>query len=599
MSAAIVSSIDALISATAIPTNSPSTEAPSPNADARPEVTKPSPGQPLSEFAAEIGVIMSPKNVWFTHNDTVVEVKKCRLTEEVEVTQYHPVTPIELRTSLEQHVKVGFNERSGFVEDSISKDVAAALLASPQFKEALSPIYRILDVPIPLIHDGQLVFTAKGYDSRFHTYCPEDAPDIESLTLAEAKELIEELHRDFPFNDEASRTMAVARVLTPFVRGLMGFSARPPIWIFEANRPRSGKDYLAGCTQMIYQGQVVEDAPLDQEPEETRKRLTAALISGRRFMHFANCEGYIRNNSIEQIATTAVYSGRKLGTNDNLNLTNEIEYSLSANTGFQYSEDLDLRSRKITLSYFQEDANARSFTRPDLHGWIRQNRGRFLGAMAAFVREWDRQGRPAGPSTFASFPRWAIIVGGIMAACGLGDPCAKQSLTSLTGDEISDQMKAMFAAAHEKYRDQWISKNDIYGVISENDLFSSFDLNDRKHQTSFGVKLKAYERRELGGLRMEINEEQRRPRYRFVRTHQATTLIATAAKQPETSSSVVTLDTLATFLPPATGDSPSEQVKKVTKVTEVTKPEPRMTISLTDSPDVVRVNLPKPPMIRS
>src|SRR5271165_1897595 len=124
----------------------------------------------------------------------------------------------------------------------------------------------------------------RGYDDRFHTYCPLNAPQIREMSLEEAKQWVRELYQDFPFGSELSATLAIARLLTPFCRGIMGSSARPPVWLYEANRARAGKDYLGGCTLVLYEGRANEDPPLDSDAEETRKQVTAALQSGRRFM---------------------------------------------------------------------------------------------------------------------------------------------------------------------------------------------------------------------------------------------------------------------------------------------------------------------------
>src|SRR6201993_4727179 len=50
---------------------------------------------------------------------------------------------------------------------------------------------------------------------------------------------------------------------------------------------RCGKDYLAGITQIAYEGFAFEDAALGDDPDETCKRITAGLMAGRRFFHFA------------------------------------------------------------------------------------------------------------------------------------------------------------------------------------------------------------------------------------------------------------------------------------------------------------------------
>ena len=46
------------------------------------------------------------------------------------------------------------------------------------------------------------------------------------------------------------------------------------------NRPRAGKDYLAGCCGLLYEGRANEDSPLDRDSNETRKRIMAGRVLG-------------------------------------------------------------------------------------------------------------------------------------------------------------------------------------------------------------------------------------------------------------------------------------------------------------------------------
>ncbi|MFN7137761.1 MAG: hypothetical protein ACK4UN_00315 [Limisphaerales bacterium] len=494
----------------------------------RPRIILPGPNREISVFAQEVGREIGKKNVWFCRNGKVVEVGRKLMTSKVESVVIHQLGIQEVRSAIEQFVRLGRWARNGeneriFVAESMNRELAAALLEAPQFKQALPRIDRIVDVPVPVLKDGKLVFIKTGYDERFRTYCPFTGPEIQPMTLQESKECLKDVFKDFCFADELSLTVAIARLMTPMCKGLMEWSARTPVWLFEGNRPRSGKDYLAGCTLVLYEGYANEDAPLDSDSEETRKRLTAALNSGRRFMHFANCRGHIENSVFEQASTTSVFSGRLLGRSDagaDLTMPNEIEFSLSANTGFSFTEDFQLRCRRITLQYTDEHANSRKFSRPDLHGWIQAHRSDLLNSLAGLIVHWNEKGRPRG-NTFTSFPKWAEIVGGIMICCGLGDPCSVQQYT-LTGDTTEQDMKKLFSAAYEEHPDMIIGKDEVKALVSEGELFSWWDLTTKAHQTSFGRALKGYDRRVLGGIQMVINDQAKRPKFRFTKQIEAT-----------------------------------------------------------------------------
>ena len=183
----------------------------------------------------------------------------------------------------------------------------------------------------------------------------------------------------------------MARLLTPYARGLIGFDERIPCWFFVGNRPRCGKDYLNGVSQIVYLGNHFEDQPLGKSSEETAKRIVAALRSGRRMMHFANCQNYLDDSAFIQAITGPTLNARSLGASDgksDLELANEIEYSLSANIGFTYREDVEPRCRKIELAYFEENSNGRIFPNPNLHIWLKHNRFLILEAVKSMFDHW-------------------------------------------------------------------------------------------------------------------------------------------------------------------------------------------------------------------
>src|SRR5580704_12206025 len=125
--------------------------------------------------------------------------------------------------------------------------IANGLLVSPQFGAHIPVIHRILDVPIPLKkQDGSVITPLPGFNRKLGIYCNPNAPKIDKLPLDQAKEVLDKALKGFAWKNDQSRVHAIARLLTPYCRGLMGFRARPPLWYFNGNRPRAGKDYLAG-----------------------------------------------------------------------------------------------------------------------------------------------------------------------------------------------------------------------------------------------------------------------------------------------------------------------------------------------------------------
>ena len=491
--------------------------------DGRPRVPLPEMDRPDSEFAVEMSQHIGPHKAWFNKAETVVAVTMRRFSEKIAALTFQPVQPIEACTAAELFVQTGVlreDKASGdmiFLRHTMTRECAAKLIASPQFRRRLPEIVRILDIPLPIrLPGGSIVFPETGYDPRFRSYLHPDAPRIRPMQYETAIALLMEVHADFGWKDGQSLVHALARIITPACRGLMGWDAKCPLWHYSGNRPRAGKDYLAGVTQLLYEGRTCEDAPLERESEETRKRITAALSAGRRGMHFANCQGYIQDAVLIGAITSKTFAARNLGSTDakaDLTLPNEIEFSISANVGLTFREDVEPRTRRISLEFFEENANGRVFIKPDLHGWVLGHRSELLSAIGALIKRWIDCGCPAGPTPFNSFPEWGRTVGGIMHACGLGDPCLPHADDGAVGGDLLDRaMRALYQIGFENYPDSWVEKGDVFRLIANADdedlaFFGGFgdEATARQTKSWIGRHLAKFAGRELSGIVLEID----------------------------------------------------------------------------------------------
>jgi DNA polymerase-1 len=491
-------------------------------------------GRPDSEFCEEAGADIGPRELWFRKGNYVCEVAVRSITEDVTGLVFSPVEPIEAVTSIERFMETGVTRENEdgeleFVPNSMSREDAATLLASKQFKARLPEIIRILDVPIPIARGGEILFPNTGYDPRFRSYCPPDAPVPLEIELDEARRILRDVHSEFCWKDEQSVIHAIARMITPYCRGIMGWSAKTPLWFYCANRPRAGKDYLAGVTQILYEGKACEDAPIGKDSEETRKRITTALMSGRRSIHFANCQEYLQDQCFIGAITSKTFAARNLGSTDakaDLILANEIEFSVSANVGLTFREDIEPRTRRLDLEFYEENPNGRDFRRPDLHGWISANRPLVLGAVAAVVRHWIHCGRPPGKTPFNSFPEWARVVGGIMTCCGLGDPCLPhQQSARIGGDGHERAMRAIYRIGYAAHPDEWITKPQLFEALdaapeADSEALVSFmvggELTSKEARMRIGKSLNKFNGRHLEGIQMLLDDNAQSQRQRLM-----------------------------------------------------------------------------------
>ena len=489
------------------------------SAEGKPEILLPCIGRPHSEFGAELGMAIAPALDLFNYSDTLVEIRlqhKATTQGAIPGHMLRIVTPLRLVSSVERSVTTGVLQEdeagdSVFMPTSMSETHSRVTAENTGFLRRLPYISRILDVPVPVLsEDGKLVYPLPGYDKRFETWLNPDAPQIRTMGVSEALDLLfGELLANaedggFWWHDNQSRIHALARLITPFCRGLMNWK-RTPLWIYDGNREGSGKDTCADVTHNLYTGRNVTGAPLSKDgDEEMRKRITAALIQGARFFHLANMKGHVRFSSLEAATdNSGFWDDRILGASESITLRNETEFSISANNA-TWEPDIERRCRRIRLRFTPEHVNGHRYKHESVLEWVRQHRSDLLSAVNALVANWVRAGCPPGPTPFTSFPEWGRVVGGILHCAGLHDPCLPHEESSVSGDKDTDGMRRFFAMGHERFGNQWTNKDAVYDWVRETEtvqeLFEWIDFAQKRGTISFGKLLARFDGRELGGV---------------------------------------------------------------------------------------------------
>lgn len=482
-------------------------------------------GKHIGDFAEELGNFYSERMEFFYR----VEIQNvvCLMN-----TEFRIVNPSMFVTAIERYFSPGFERwtKQGiiFINRSINQNIAQIVLASQeQFLKKLPLIERIYKVPIPVIKEGKLCFPTQGYDSDLKSWLPFDAPQIEKgMVLDEARDIIIGLFEEFCFANEQDKINAIAALLTPFCRGLYNNeTARTPIFFYEANRERAGKDYCAGITGIVFEGDANEGPAISSDGEthndEFRKKVLAIFKNGNTRIHSSNNKGFINSTVLEALVTAEFWEDRVLGSNTNLKFKNILEISLSANTGITYTPDLAARCIFINLFFPAEDPNKRQFKNPDLHGVVRENRSKILSALYTFVESWFNNGMKGGSLPFASFPEWARVVGGVMENAGFGNPCVPNSLNEVGGDKETMNMKKLFELAYAQWPDQWIHVKDILYELEApdsefSDLFDYISFNPdiakgKPARVKFGMLMRKFRGRELSGISLDFKEDKTHP----------------------------------------------------------------------------------------
>ena len=498
----------------------------------RAQLELPTVNRPESNFAHELGAEIGPAEQLFQYDNPVVEIIDEKFSGQSDRfklarggLKFQPLSPVRAKTWFEQYVQTGVFQIDSvtgtrvFKAKTMSEAVARSMLESPQFLSHIPRIYRILDVPIPIRTNAGDILTPKpGFNPALGIYCNPKVPPLKSMPIEEAKNLLERALAGFCWKNTQSKVHALARLITPYLRGLIGFNQRIPCWFFNGNRPRCGKDYLNGVAQIVYLGNHFEDQPLGKDSHETAKRIVAALRAGRRMMHFANCQYPLNDPAFIQAITGSTINARSLGATDansDLELPNEIDYSLSANVGLTYREDVEPRCRKIELAYYDDNPNSRVFHNAKLHFWVLDSRFLILEAIKSLVDYWLKSGCLPGLTPFVSYPYWAEVAGGVMRVAQLGDPCLPHQDDDLLGGDIREKaMRVLFQFCYTAFPNQWITKSDIYSVLGQyqqnDDRLLWFGDPSLTHHTGsrLGKALSMFDKRAFNGIRLAIDTSQ-------------------------------------------------------------------------------------------
>lgn len=515
---------------------------------------------------------------------------RCDIQDVVEITPngFRVIKPNRFITMTEMYFKPWAKvwQKSGDyveVQKSMNQQTASCVLQARNFQDKLKKVERIFTVPLPVIYDGELTFPKKGYDPRFNSWLDYNSPTIDKkMTLKDAKEIIYYIYNEFCFQNEQDRVNAIAGLITPFLRGLFSdFNVRTPLFSYMANRERAGKDYCAGITGLVLEGIAIDEPAISSGEsrtsgtnEELKKKILSALMSGKKRLHFANNKGRLNSAVLEGFLTSRNHRDRLLGKNESPNFSNEIDVSLSGNMGMTFTPDLANRARFINLFFADEDANDRKFENPDLHGWVLKQRESIISAIYTLIRNWFEKGQSKGKLSFASYPEWAEICGGIMEAAKIGNPCKKDKNASngISVDEETDEMKVMFEHLYEVAADKWLNKTEIKDIIKEDDSIMTYvDWENRSHQTKFGTKIDKFVGRILSNIRLECGNLEIRASRRKYRFMKETATVNNGKTEGSKKDGVVTCGNLCTQ-----SESPRYIVKlkrgqKDTKVTRLPK----------------------------
>ena len=384
----------------------------------RPAIELPCPGRPLSDFAADVGRLLSGAGVYSRGG--------VAFTVDISTKQLCPVDPQWLRTWAESEIALFKQAKTSAgltlsLRHSMSLDVAKALIVSPQFLAPLPQINRFSPVRLPVMRaDGRIELLPTGFDPETLTLTDPHGVEYETERDPElGAKAVRGLLAEFPFADERSKSAAVAAMLTVYAGGLLPPASTTPAFIYFANAEGSGKTTLAQLAGIPYGVCEAESKPATEE--EWQKTLLALVIGGARLLLLDNLKGHLDSGSFEAYLTAKKFSGRLLGLNKKFSGDADAVVLL---TGNRLTVSPDLRRRCIFIELFMQELRAedRVFKRRLDAPAILEAQPGILTALWCMVKGWDAAGRPPASKINSSVPRWSETIAGIVEWAGFACP---------------------------------------------------------------------------------------------------------------------------------------------------------------------------------
>lgn len=289
------------------------------------------------------------------------------------------------------------------------------------------PLRGLVEHPY-ILPDGTVVATA-GYDDLAGYFldagaCLPAIPARPSRTAAESSlEVLVDLLGEFPFRSDTDLSVALAALLTPYVRPGIPVS---PLFAFDAAAQGSGKTALAEVPSMVATGRTPTTVSFAPDPAEMEKRLVGLFMSGDTHVVLDNVTCPVDGDFLAQCVSRREVAGRLLGSNAKWQGEPMACISITGNN-LQIVGDMPRRTLRCRLDAQMEHPHLRRFRR-DLESHVRAHRPELIAAVMTVLRAYHAAGRPdvGDIPPFAGYEPWSRMVRHPIVWLGLPDPLGSQ-----------------------------------------------------------------------------------------------------------------------------------------------------------------------------
>lgn len=328
---------------------------------------------------------------------------------------------------------------------------------------------RIIECPT-LRHDGSIL-DKPGYDEMTGLYfepgqtrfleVPENPSKDEAI---EALEGIKRHLKDFPFVDNASRSVALAAILTGLVRQSLRSA---PLFAFTAPTMGSGKSLLADIVAIIATGRNAPAMSQAKDSEEDKKRLLSLLLTGDPIILIDNVEKPISGDALCSILTQETYQDRLLGLNRMIMVDTHVTFMATGNN-LHFKGDITTRALLCSIDPKMERPEERKF-KGDLRQIVTRQRSFIVQNALTVLRAYHIAGRPSQDiKPYGRFEQWSDFVRSALVWLGEEDPCRTRYKID-ADDPVQAQLGSLLKAWWDNYKGSSVSLNKVIEDIEEVD----------------------------------------------------------------------------------------------------------------------------------
>jgi hypothetical protein len=344
-----------------------------------------------------------------------------------------------------------------------------------------------------------------------HTMFPKIEEHPTFSQAEQALNLLLELLKDFPFEGEASKTVAISAILTGLIRRSIRTA---PLHGFTAPKMSSGKSLLADVVGLIVTGRSNSFISQAENEAEEAKRLLAVLLEGDSIVCYDNIERPFGSAALCTVLTEVEYKDRVLGETKNIGVPTNATF-LATGNNLTFVGDISTRAILCRIDPKEEHPEKREFD-IDLRKHVLQHRGDIVHAGLTILRAYHVAKRPKqNIKPFGRFEEWSDWVRSVLIWLGMEDPC-KSRKDIEEADPVRLSLGNLLGAWYEIFGTLSVRAKDVVKRAFEETSKTREALKDaltdiatdsrgNLNQKMLGNKLSSFRNRIENGFRFESN----------------------------------------------------------------------------------------------